>query len=114
MTDSLSGNIDFQAIGFENPPNNPIELLHLWLEAAKQFDVREPCSLVLSTVNDEASPSSRVVLLKSVDQTGVIFSTSANSAKAHNFSNKGLTAYLVVTGHETKFNFFLCYFSVFS
>ena len=78
---TLTGNPDLVDSGFDNPPEHPITLLKKWLETADQLNISEPCGLVLSTVNDKMQSSSRVVLLKDCDDTGIFFASSALSLK---------------------------------
>ena len=44
--------------------------------------VGEPNAMILSTAGAEGAPSSRVVLLKGVDQRGFVFFTNYGSRKA--------------------------------
>ena len=71
--------------GFKNPPTSPLQLLQQWLTMAEQIAVSEPYGFVLSTVDNNNHPSSRVVLLKTCDETGITFGTSENSAKGKDF-----------------------------
>lgn len=81
MSESLTGiNINFDA-GFENPPQNPLHLLGKWLHEAKKLNVREPYACTLSTVDNFCKPSSRIVLIREWDNTGVYFGTSKLSNK---------------------------------
>lgn len=92
MSDSLSGNPDFMAQGFSDPPSNPISLLKLWLKDAESFGVSEPYGCVLSTVDSEHSSSSRVILVKEVNSEGVIFGTSSNSVKGKDMKSNNHVA----------------------
>lgn len=84
---TLTGNPALVYSGFDELPHNPLHLLQNWFKEAIKFNVSEPGSLVLSTVDMNRKPSSRVVLLKTVDDTGVIFSSSSNSKKGIDISN---------------------------
>jgi pyridoxamine 5'-phosphate oxidase len=77
----LTGNSDLVNPEFDKPPSNPMQLLRTWLLKAEEFDVSEPRDLVLSTINPSNHPSSRVVLLTDIDETGVIFGTTITSNK---------------------------------
>jgi pyridoxamine 5'-phosphate oxidase len=66
---------------FDAPPEDPIALFDRWLELAELRGVSEPFAFVLSTVDDGGRPSSRVVLLKGVSPSGLIFGTSMFSRK---------------------------------
>jgi len=78
---TLTGNPDLVNPGFDCPPDNPLHLLQRWLKAAELLKVSEPRGLVLSTVSNNGRPSSRVVLLKTADETGIIFTSSEESQK---------------------------------
>jgi len=78
---TLTGNPDLVNPGFDCPPDNPLHLLQGWLTTAELLKASEPRGLVLSTVSKNGIPSSRVVLLKTADETGVIFTSSAESQK---------------------------------
>jgi pyridoxamine 5'-phosphate oxidase len=81
MVSTLSGNPSLVALDFENPKPNPISMLQEWLSEAESLGIHEPRSLILSTVNQRHHPTSRVVFLRSCDETGVIFATSQTSRK---------------------------------
>ena len=57
-----------------------LALFHKWLDDAERAGVAEPNAMVLATVA-EGRPVSRSVLCKSVDETGITFFTSYDSAK---------------------------------
>lgn len=65
----------------KNVPENPLELFSQWLQFAIDADVVEPNAMVLSTVNSNGCPSSRVVLLKDIDKRGFSFFTNYLSRK---------------------------------
>lgn len=60
---------------------NPLEQFELWFEQALQSEVIEPNAMVLSTINADSFPSSRVVLLKDIQENGLRFFTNYNSQK---------------------------------
>jgi pyridoxamine 5'-phosphate oxidase len=78
---TLTGNPELTDSGFASKPLNPFDLLNYWLCEADRLQIPEPRALVLSTVNTSGAPSSRVVLMKSLDETGVTFGTSSFSQK---------------------------------
>ena len=63
MTQSLTGNPTLVDPGFDTPPSNPMSLFQRWLEEAEKVNVQEPRALILSTINTQMRPSSRVVFL---------------------------------------------------
>lgn len=63
-------------------PADPFLLLKAWLEEAVRSNSPDPTAMTLSTVDVDGSPSSRIVLLKKIDQNKLIFFTSYQSKKA--------------------------------
>ena len=61
--------------------NDPIEQLQLWLDEAVQADTIEPTAMTLSTADKKGRVTSRVVLLKELKATGLVFYTNYNSLK---------------------------------
>ncbi|WP_086820541.1 pyridoxamine 5'-phosphate oxidase [Allokutzneria sp. NRRL B-24872] len=59
------------------------EQLKLWLDEAIEFKIPEPNAMVLATADREGRPSSRTVLLKGLDDRGVVFFTNYTSNKSH-------------------------------
>jgi pyridoxamine 5'-phosphate oxidase len=62
--------------------DDPILQFTLWLEQAVIAGIAEPTAMVLATVASDGQPSQRTVLLKHVDDKGLIFYTNKNSRKA--------------------------------
>lgn len=60
---------------------DPITFFQKWLKQAIDENEAEPTAMVLSTVNASGHPSSRVVLLKGLDQRGFHFYTNYESQK---------------------------------
>lgn len=60
---------------------NPIQQFSTWFEQALSADLLDPNAMTLSTVNKEGVPSSRIVLLKGVDEQGFRFYTNYKSKK---------------------------------
>ena len=69
-------------------PPEPWELFSSWFEIARKARILEPNAMILSTVRQDGQPTSRVVLLKDFDQSGLVFFTNYLSQKgvqlAHN------------------------------
>jgi pyridoxamine 5'-phosphate oxidase len=59
------------------------EQLQAWLDDAIRAGAPEPNAMVLATANAEGIPSSRTVLVKGLDQCGVVFFTNYTSTKSH-------------------------------
>lgn len=58
-----------------------IALLRKWLADAEQAGIVEPNAIVVGTVDAEGRPSTRTVLCKGVDETGITFYTNYDSDK---------------------------------
>ena len=66
---------------------NPIEQLKLWVNDAIENNLEEPNAMVLSTVDKNAKPSSRVVLLREITEDSILFYTNYNSKKAKSIAD---------------------------
>ena len=62
-------------------PQSPIELLESWLADAATTDASDYNAMCLSTVDASGRPSSRIVLLRSITNTGIRFFTNYHSQK---------------------------------
>jgi len=67
--------------------DNPLELFKLWMAEAEKKEINDPNALSLSTTNNKNEPSVRMVLLKGIDQKGLIFYTNLNSLKSNDLKN---------------------------
>ena len=66
---------------------NPIEQFKLWLDQAINADMPEPTAVNLATYSQQDGLSSRMVLLKAVDERGFVFYTNYNSRKAKDIAS---------------------------
>lgn len=71
----------------ENILSDPFEQLSLWLEEAISGKESEPSAMVLSTIDSNGDPDSRVVLLKEINGDGLVFYTNYNSKKDRQITN---------------------------
>jgi pyridoxamine 5'-phosphate oxidase len=60
---------------------DPMKQLVSWLTEALNAEIAEPTAMVLSTTGKDLRPSSRVVLLKGVDDKGLVFFSNYQSRK---------------------------------
>jgi pyridoxamine 5'-phosphate oxidase len=67
--------------------DDPIAAVQVWLEAARNAGLHEPNAMVVSTADAAGSPSSRMVLVKSIDQRGFVFYTNLMSRKGVELRN---------------------------
>lgn len=65
---------------------NPYDQFENWFNDAKKSKTLEANAVILSTASASGTPSSRVVLIKHIDEHGFIFYTNYTSQKAKNIS----------------------------
>ncbi len=66
--------------------SDPIVQFKAWFDDAVQSKIVEPNAMTISTVSADGIPSSRVVLLKEITETGIVFYTNYQSDKAHDIA----------------------------
>lgn len=66
---------------------NPFLQFEVWMNEALQAELPEPNAFVLSTVDEDMQPSSRIVLLRGFGQEGFVFFTNYLSRKGHEISH---------------------------
>ena len=79
--------VELPAFDTDRTPEDPAELFRDWLLEAIEAGVREPHAMTLSTVNDDARPSSRALILKGLANGRWQFATSRNSRKGHELAS---------------------------
>ena len=62
---------------------DPLHQFQRWLEEALAAQLPEPNAMTLATVGEDGRPSTRVVLIKGVDERGLVWYTNYNSRKGH-------------------------------
>lgn len=72
----------------EGLPDNPLVLFSAWLDQAMHSLNPDPTAMTLSTVERNGQPSSRIVLLKKVEDNKLIFHTNYHSRKAREIRAK--------------------------
>lgn len=65
----------------EDADANPLVQFEVWLEDAIKAEMPEPNAMTLATINQEGSPSARVVLLKALEPEGFVFYSNYLSEK---------------------------------
>lgn len=75
-------NYDKHTLHKSDLENNPIDQFKVWFQEAKEANVEEPNAMTLSTVSEGGIPSSRIMLLKEVNDSGFVFFTNYLSRKA--------------------------------
>jgi pyridoxamine 5'-phosphate oxidase len=83
MADLQSIRREYSSSGLDidNLDMDPIVQFKYWLNDAIKSEITEPTAMALSTVSAEGQPSSRVVLLKNLDEDGFTFFTNYESRK---------------------------------
>lgn len=76
----------------ESLPDDPIVQFKHWFEDVLKNEKNDPTAMILSTVDDQGCPDSRVVLLKGLDEGNFLFYTNYQSAKAEQMQNKPYAA----------------------
>ena len=84
---NLRLNYKKSSIDFKNLEDNPISFFLKWFDDALKLNKDEANACILSTVSVENKPSSRVVLLKSVNEKGFTFFTNYKSNKSLDIQN---------------------------
>ncbi len=74
---------DFLKTSFDekDADNNPFKQFENWFQEAIKSEVNEPNGMALSTVSKKGRPSSRIVLLRGLNNHGFNFFTNYNSRK---------------------------------
>lgn len=70
----------------QSVPDSPFELLNAWMNEAIVQRVQEPYAMSLATCGTDNKPSVRIVLLREITETGIVFYTNYKSAKGHDIA----------------------------
>ena len=73
-------------------PGTPYAEFERWMDEALAAGVPEPTAMTVATVGADGRPSTRVVLLKSADPSGLVFYTNYNSRKAREMAECAFVA----------------------
>jgi pyridoxamine-phosphate oxidase len=85
-TESLGGDSSLELPEFDAPPADPLGLVREWIAGAIDRGVREPLAAALATVSADGRPSNRILLLKAVDDDGVLFYGQRDSRKGRDLA----------------------------
>ncbi|TNM63385.1 pyridoxine/pyridoxamine 5'-phosphate oxidase [Aliirhizobium smilacinae] len=100
---SLAG--PFPPFDLDTTSPNPQDMFAAWLSDAIEAGIREPHSMVLSTVDELGEPDARVLILKNLDQRGWHFATIGNGLKGCQIAanpNVSLTFYWSSLGRQVR------------
>lgn len=78
---ALRRNYAAHALDVRDVDVDPLRQFLRWFAEARQVEGGEPNAMTLATVSPQGAPSARVVLLKNVDDRGLVFYTNFESAK---------------------------------
>ncbi|MCA6074773.1 pyridoxamine 5'-phosphate oxidase [Fulvivirga sedimenti] len=71
---------------------DPIRQFSQWFEEALASEIMEPNAMTLSTVSENGFPSGRVVLLKGIENNGLVFYTNYQSSKGRDMENNAVVS----------------------
>lgn len=83
-----------QSLLEESVDRNPLDQFKVWWDEVIQSGIDEPNAMNLSTCSYEGQPSSRIVLLKEVNENGFIFFTNYNSRKGKEMEQNNFVSIL--------------------
>jgi len=82
---------------------DPMEQFKAWFSQARESQLQEPNAMILATVDPDGQPWTRTVLLKKLDERGLVFFTNFESRKAHQISvNNKVSALFLWLGLERQ------------
>jgi pyridoxamine 5'-phosphate oxidase len=71
---------------------DPLQQFQQWLQQAISAQVPEPNAMTLATVGEGGRPSTRVVLIKGLDERGIVWYTNYDSRKGRELANHPFAA----------------------
>lgn len=91
---------------------NPLDLFDKWLKQACDARLSDPTAMCVATVDELGQPYQRIVLLKHVDEKGMVFYTNLGSRKAQHLAHNArisllfpwhsLDRQVIVLGHAER------------
>jgi pyridoxamine 5'-phosphate oxidase len=80
---NLRKNYSLGSLDVTDVDPNPIQQFHKWFAEALDAKLPEPNAMTLATVDENARPTARILLIKGVDEQGFVFFTNYESRKGH-------------------------------
>lgn len=74
---------NYASLSIHDLNKNPFEQIKLWLDQAKQAELKDATAMTLATTGNNNIPDARIVLLKELDEKGLSWYTSYDSNKGH-------------------------------
>jgi len=68
--------------------DDPLRQFEMWLEQAVRAQLPEPNAMTLATVGGDGRPSTRIVLLKEIDASGLVWYTNYDSRKGRELASQ--------------------------
>jgi len=78
----------------KNSPRNPLTLFQKWFKEALKAQALDANAVAVATVSPTGKPSSRMVLLKGLDQQGFVFFTNYQSQKGKDMTRRPVASLL--------------------
>ncbi len=72
--------------------DDPISIIRRWMDEARHTELNDPEAAALATVNSAGLPNVRMVLVKTIEDGGLLFFTNYKSAKARELDSAGQAA----------------------
>ncbi len=83
-----------KSLDIDEVDSDPLRQSERWIDEAAARGVVEPNAMVLATVSSAGAPSARAVLLKGLDERGLVFYSNAESRKGREIAANGSVALL--------------------
>lgn len=101
-----------EALNRDTLRTDPMDQFRFWFKQAQDAEIQEPNAMILATVSPDGQPWNRTVLLKKIDNRGMIFFTNYESRKAKHIASNakvsalflwlGLERQVIINGHAEK------------
>jgi pyridoxamine 5'-phosphate oxidase len=94
MTDLADIRRSYELAELSETASSPDPLLQLrqWIDEALKAELIDSTSMTLATVGSDSRPSTRVVLLKGLDERGLVWFTNRESRKGHELATNANAA----------------------
>jgi len=83
--------------------NEAVERIEVLVRQAKDSQLREPMAASFATVDAQGRPSVRTLLLKQVDEHGLVFFTNTQSRKGHHLDVNSFAAVCIISRPISRF-----------
>ena len=83
-------------------PNNPISLFNKWFDEVEEKNNTERTAMTLSTIDENSTPTSRMVLLKNFNEKGFVFYSNYQSPKGQHLEKNPHAALLFYWPNEER------------